>query len=233
MYAEKPQGARSLNLVEVILPIKTWHDRLGHLNWDAIKAVRSDNPPLLGVNLDASQSPRTSCEGCVAGKSKRPTFKSSPNRSDRSSAPIERIHADLMGPMEVVSIGGSRYTCVFTCDHTSHVWTIFLKSEDETLEKFKTFVVWIEKLTGLSIRFFRSDCGGEFMSAAFMEFLEERGITRETSAPRTPQQNGVAERMNQTLLGGTRAMMQHSGMSKGFWAEAMGTAAHILNHAPR
>jgi len=76
----------------------------------------------------------------------------------------------------------------------SHVWTIFLKSKDETLEKFKMFVVWIEKLTGLSIRFFRSD-HGEFMSAAFTEFLEEHGITRETSAPRTPQQNGVAERI--------------------------------------
>ena len=71
------------------------------------------------------------------------------------------------------------------------------------------------------------------MSAEFSTFLEEQGITRETSAPRTPQQNGVAERMNQTLLGGARSMMQHSGVTKGFWAEAMGTAAHVLNRSPR
>ena len=71
------------------------------------------------------------------------------------------------------------------------------------------------------------------MSDGFNVFLEEHGITRETSAPRTPQQNGVAERMIQTLVGGARAMLQHSGMSKGFWAEAMGAAAHVLNRAPR
>ena len=90
----------------------------------------------------------------------------------------------------------------------------------------------IEKLTGLQIKFFRSDRGGEFMSDEFTQFLEEHGITRETSAPRTPQQNGVAERMNQTLLGGARAMVQHAGMTKGFWAKAIGVATHIINRAP-
>ena len=54
------------------------------------------------------------------------------------------------------------------------------------------------------------------MSDLFTRFLEEQGITRETSAPNTPQQNGVAEHMNQTLIGGARALLQHSGMSKGF-----------------
>ena len=61
----------------------------------------------------------------------------------------------------------------------------------------------------------------------------EHGIVRETSAPHTLQQNGVAERMNQTLLGSARAMQEHSGMSKGFWAKVMGSAAHILNRIPR
>lgn len=123
--------------------------------------------------------------------------------------------------------------CVFTCDHSSHVWTYFLKTKDKTLKVFKAFVTMIEALTGLRIKFFRSDRGGEFMSDEFTQFLEERGITRETSAPQTPQQNGVAERMNQTLLGGARAMVQHAGMTKGFWAEAIGVATHIINRAPR
>ena len=108
----------------------------------------------------------------------------------------------------------------------------FLKSKDKTLKTFKAFVNMIETLTGLRIRFFRSDRGGEFMSEEFTQFLEERGITRENSAPRTPQQNGVAKRMNQTLLGGARAMVQHAGMTKGFWAEAIAMAAHIINRAP-
>ena len=107
MYAEKPMGAHSLNSVETALPIKMWHDRLGHLNWEAIKAVRSDNPPLRGITLDSSPPPSTTCEGCAAGKAKRRAFKTSRNRTTRSTEPIERIHADLMGPMEVESIGGA------------------------------------------------------------------------------------------------------------------------------
>ena len=70
------------------------------------------------------------------------------------------------------------------------------------------------------------------MSNEFTTFLEEQGITREMSAPRTPQQNGVAERMMQTQVGGARAMLQHSGLSNDFWAEATSIAAHTLNRAP-
>ena len=130
-------------------------------------------------------------------------------------------------------IGGHRYAFVLVYDNMKHIWTFFMKSKDETLRKFKVFVSTIEKLTGLRLKIFRSDRGGEFMSDAFTEFLEENGITRQTSAPWTPQQNGTAERMNQTLIGGARAMLQHAGLSKGFWAEAMATTTHILNRSPR
>jgi len=232
LYAEKPLGARSLNSVEA-LPIKVWHDRMGHLNWEAIKSTRSDNPPLIGVKLDASDPPYGTCPGCAAGKAKRRMFKSAGSRHTRSTYPIERIHSDLAGPMEVTSIAGHRYICVFTCDCTAYAWVYLLKSKDKTLDAFKRFVAMIEKLTGYKIRFFHSDRGGEFMSDEFTKFLEEQGIVRETTAPGTPQQNGVAERMNQTLIGGARALLHHSGMSKGFWAEAMGVAAHVINRAPR
>ena len=153
MYAEKPLGARSLSSVEKPLPIKTWHERMGHLNWEALKSMRAVNPPLLGVKLDASSPPTSTCEGCVAGKAKRRTFKSSESRSTRSTEPIERIHSDLMGPMEPASIGGHRYACVFTCDYTGHVWTYFLKSKDQTLKTFRAFVLTIEKLTGHAIKY--------------------------------------------------------------------------------
>ena len=206
---------------------------MGHLNWEAIKTAWSDNPPLRGVKLDASDPPHETCPGCAAGKAKRRMFKSAGSRRTRSTKPIERIHADLAGPMEVNSLGGKRYACVFTCDHTSHAWVYLLKSKDKTLDTFKRFVTMIEKLTSLKIKFFRSDRGGEFMSDKFTRFLEETGITRETTAPGTPQQNGVAERMNQTLIGGARALLHHSGLSTGFWAEAIGVAAHVINRAPR
>ena len=78
----------------------------------------------------------------------------------------------------------------------------------------------VENQTGRKIVYFRTDRGGEFMSTEFTKYLTDTGITHETSAPRMPQQNGVAERMNQTLLGGARAMLHHAGMTKGFWSEA-------------
>ena len=135
--------------------------------------------------------------------------------------------------MEPNSIGGHRFVCAFTCDCTRHVWVYSLKSKDETFKTFKHFVIMMEKLTGQSIKYLRLDRGSEYMSKGFTDFLAEHGIQRKTSAPRTPQQNGLAERMNQTLLGGSRALLEHSGMTKGFWAKAMGTAAHILNCSPR
>ena len=232
LYAKKPLSGRSLDYLKP-LPIKLWHDRMGHLNWDAIKSLRSDNPPLLGAKLDNSDPPFQTCPGCAAGKAKRQAFKSAVSRFTRSTEPIERIHADLTGPMEVTSIGGHRYACVFTCDHSSHAWVFLLKTKDKTLRTFIRFVTMVKNLTGLRVKYFRSDRGGEFMSDEFSKFLEEHGIIRETTAPRTPQQNGVAERMNQTLIGGARALLHHSGMSRGFWAEAINVAAHVINRAPR
>ena len=137
-----------------------------------------------------------------------------------------------MGPSEPASLGGSRYVCTFTCDHTRYVWVYFLKSKDQTLKTFWSFKTMVENLTGKQIKFFHSDRGGEFTSKEFDKFLAKEGVIHKTSLPKTPQQNGVAKRMNQTLLGGARAMLEHSGMTKGFWAEALRTTAHIANRCP-
>ena len=137
-----------------------------------------------------------------------------------------------MGPMEVASIGGHCYTFVLICNYSSHAWVVLLKNKSKTLERFKVFVLMVERLTGLKIKFFCSGHGGEFMSHKFTKFLEEQGITCEMSVLRMPQQNGVVEHMNQTLVDGAWSLLHHSGMSKGFWAEAINIATHILNCVP-
>ena len=91
----------------------------------------------------------------------------------------------------------------------------------------------IERFAGLKINIFRSDKGGKFMSAEFNRFPEDNSISRETSAPRTSQQNCLAERMMLTLVGSARTMLQHSGSSNGFWVEVMGVVAYLHNHFPR
>jgi transposase InsO family protein len=228
VYRRPPNSIR-LNAVES-LPLKLWHERMGHLNWDAIKRTRQNQPPLVGIQLDQSE-PHGTCPGCIAGKDKRRTFKSS--SGSRATEPLERIHADLNGPMETTSIGGHRFAAVFIDCYSRYTWIFHLKSKDKTLESFQTLHRFVENLTSRKLKIFHSDRGGEFMSNEFTKYLEENGIARSTSAPRTPQQNGLAERMNLTLAGSARAMLAHSGLSKGFWAEAMHVATHIHNRSPR
>ena len=165
LYRESPAKHHRLNLVDV-LHIKLWHERMGHLDWEAIKRTCC-NSPLLAIKLDASE-PHGTCERCIAGKAKRQTFKSSP--APFSSEPLELIHGDLVGPAE--TIGGKLYACVLVCDCTRYLWVFFMKSEDETLRNFETFVSITEKLTRRRLETFRSDRGGEFMSDAFTKFLE-------------------------------------------------------------
>jgi len=233
LYSERPLKSYSLNAISE-LPVKLWHECMGHLNWDALKKTQSTtSPPIVGIRFDESEPPHSKCEGCIAGKSKCRAYKSSASGS-KSAKPIERIHSDLMGPMDPKSIvGGFEYACVFTCDYSRHVWVYLMWEKSQTFRVFKKFKALAENLTGHKMKFFRSDRGGEFMSHEFTEFLEQEGITHKTSAPRTPQQNGTTERMNQTILGGARAMLHHAGMTLGFWSEAVHVAAHILNRSPR
>ena len=118
-YTANPSIGPSLNAAVEALPIELWHQRMGHVNWEAIKRVRSEDNPLNGIRLDASEPPKHVCEGCIAGKAKRKAFK--PSTSNRIYDPLEIIHADLQGPMAVNSIGGYRYSCVFTCGGTRYV----------------------------------------------------------------------------------------------------------------
>ena len=114
-----------------------------------------------------------------------------------------------------------------------HTWCFPLKSKDQTLGHFKQFVTEVEAQMGLKIWFFRLDRGGEFMGKEFDTFLADKGIICETSAPDTPQQNSLTERMNQTIWSGVRALLHHSGMKNGFWVEALAIAVHVVNRSPR
>ena len=178
---------------------------MGHMNYEALKTAGktgTSRSPVLGIKLDSTPLDTKSCTGCLASKSKRRTYNTSQNHPQRSQFPIERIHSDLVGLIQTASINGHRFTVTFTCDKTTHMWCFPLKSKDQTLGHFKHFVTEVEAQTGLKIRFFRSDRGGEFMGKEFDTFLADKGIIRETSAPDTPQQNGLAERMNQTIWSG-------------------------------
>jgi transposase InsO family protein len=223
MYPKNPDSVQ-LDVIDP-LPIKIWHERMGHLDWAAINKARNLNSPLIGIKLDDSE-PCDFCEGCVTGIWEPRTFKSSVR--PRAKRPLEVIHSGIDGPMDSALIGGHRYFVVFVDEYTSHVWVTFMKSKSQTLKAFKTFSAMIQERTGRTIETFRSDRSAEFTSTEFSQFLRVSGISRKTSSRR----NGFAEDMPHTLVDGAWAMLQHSGLPKCFWSEAVATAAYLHNRAP-
>ena len=104
-----------------------------------------------------------------------------------------------------------------------------LHSKDEVMTKFQVYKTEVELHCETFIKRLRSDRGGEYYDP---KYFESTGVVHETTAPYTPQQNGVAERKNRVLTEMVNAMLSNSGLSQGFWGEAMLTACHILNRVP-
>ena len=108
----------------------------------------------------------------------------------------------------------------------------FLKNKSDVFSVFKKWLAQVQNETGRSLKVLRSDNGGEYRSVEFKQFCESQGIKREFTVPRTPQQNGVAERMNRTITERARSMRLHSGLPKSYWAEVVNTVVYLINHGP-
>ncbi|KAK8957495.1 hypothetical protein KSP39_PZI000003 [Platanthera zijinensis] len=138
---------------------------------------------------------------------------------------------DLFGPLQIRCLGGKEYTLVVVDDYLRFAWVFFLKHKSDTFSIFTNFVRQIQNEYNCSVVKIRSDNGTEFKSGAMTEFCESQGIFHEFSSPRTPQQNGVAERRNRTLIEACRTMLSDASLPEYFWAEAVNTACHVQNRA--
>ncbi|KAE9311817.1 hypothetical protein PF008_g20107 [Phytophthora fragariae] len=119
-----------------------------------------------------------------------------------------------MGPMQTKTPGGCTYAVTFIDDFSRHVTVYFMKKKAEVLEKFKMFKAGMENATGRKIKRIRSDNGGEYTGRLFKEYLSKQGIRHEKTVPYTPQQNGLAERMNRSLVGMARCMLYHGASTR-------------------
>ncbi|GJV19194.1 retrovirus-related pol polyprotein from transposon TNT 1-94 [Tanacetum coccineum] len=122
-----------------------------------------------------------------------------------------------------------KYCLVVTDDYSRFTWVFFLASKDETSGILKSFITQIENLVDKKVKIIRCDNGTEFKNRVMSEFCEKKGIKREFSVARTPQQNGVAERRNRTLIEAARTMLADSKLPTTFWAEAVNTACYVQN----
>ncbi|CAH2099085.1 unnamed protein product [Euphydryas editha] len=202
-----------------------WHQRMGHLNFNDLKKIEENTN---GVQLSKKEDNLT-CVTCLEGKQTRLPFKSSHSRAIHL---LETVHSDICGPMETTSIGGAKYFITFIDDFSKKVFVYFLKKKSEALEKFKEFKFQVENQLECNIKCLRTDNGLEYVNNAFSEFLATAGIVHQTTVPYTPEQNGVSERMNRTLVEKAKCLLINAKLPKLYWAEAIHTAAYLINRSP-
>nr|KYP35823.1 Retrovirus-related Pol polyprotein from transposon TNT 1-94 [Cajanus cajan] len=204
-----------------------WHLRFGHLHFRGLTELVKKE---MVFGLPKIEFEKKFCEECVIGKHARTSF---PRSSEyRAKEQLGLIHTDLCGPITPESFSGKKYFVSFIDDFSRKTWVYFLKEKLEVFETFKKFKVMVEKETSKFIKAVRSDRGGEFTSVEFNKYCEEHGIKRFLTAPYSPQQNGVAERKNRTILDMVRSMLKGKNMPKKFWAEAVQCAVYVQNRCP-
>lgn len=130
------------------------------------------------------------------------------------------------------SLGGSRYFVTFIDDKSRRIFIYFMKTKSEVFGKFKIFKQEVERQTGKKIKILRSDNGREYINNQFDSYLQDNGILRQLTVAYTPQQNGVAERANRTLVEMARSMLIHANLPQNLWAEAVLTAVYLRNRSP-
>ena len=202
---------------------RLWHLRLGHISEKGLELLRGRK--MIKGNFDKLDF----CQECVLGKQTKVSFGVGLHRSERV---LDYVHTDVWGPVATASIGGAKYFISFIDDFSRKVWVYVMKAKSESFEMFKAWKVLVENQSGSRLKVLRSDNGGEFVSKEFLDFCRQHGIERHFTTPGDPQSNGVAERMNRTLLEKARCLRLTAGLSRGFWAEALSTAAHIINRIP-
>lgn len=142
------------------------------------------------------------------------------------------LHGDLCGPISPATFGGKKYFLLIVDDCTRYMWVVLIKSKDEALGAVKKIKASVETELKLTVRALRTDRGGEFTSREFVQFCEDLGIKHHLTAPYSPQQNGVVERRNQTVVGMARSLLKNKQLPGTFWGEAVATAVFLLNRAP-
>jgi transposase InsO family protein len=170
------------------------------------------------------------CDVCVLTKQRRLPF---PQQSSfRAKERLKLVHGDLCGPATPATPGGRRYFLQFVDDISRYMWVVVLGSKGEAADAIRRVQAAAEAECGRELRVLRTDNGGEFTMAEFASYCADEGVQRHYSVPYNPQQNGVVERRNQTVVGMVQALLKQRGMTAVFWGEAVVTTVYILNRLP-
>ncbi|GKB91946.1 retrovirus-related pol polyprotein from transposon TNT 1-94 [Tanacetum coccineum] len=206
-----------------------WHRRLSYLNFGAINHLAKNGLirglPKLKFEKDHLFS------ACAMGKSKKQSHK--PKSEDTNQEKLYLLHMDLCGPMRVASINGKKYILVIVDDYSRFTWVKFLASKDEAPDFIIKFLKMIQVRLNASIRNIRTDNGTEFVNQTLRNYYESVGISHETSVAQSPQQNGVVERQNRTLLTAMASEQISSGLGLQFMTPATSSSGLVTNPIPQ
>src|SRR3954469_4979838 len=202
-----------------------WHRRLAHVNMRSLQTLLNGEHVVGLTNVSFAKD--RACRVCIEGKLHE---KNHPVKNIISTKrPLELLHMDLFGPPSYDSLGGRKYCLVIVDDYSRYTWVYFFKRKSETQQTVIEFANGVQRQHNSKILAIRSDNGTEFKNYTLDEFLGDEGIKHQYSAAYTPQQNGVAERKNRTLIDAARTMMAEFKSPYNFWAEAINTACHATN----
>ena len=203
-----------------------WHRRLGHASYGTVNAMIKDGR-IKGVEMKTD----VVCDVCATSKQVRKSFKTSEEDAELREAARsdEMVCSDVLGPITPTSRSGFKYIVSFIMMKSRYVTVFPMRKKSEVTSAFTRFYQEIKTLTGKKIKVLRSDNGGEYRNAAMDKFCKAKYIKQEFTVPYNPEQNGMAERMNRTLVEMTRCMLKDSSLDKSYWCEALMTSADIRN----
>jgi transposase InsO family protein len=170
------------------------------------------------------------CTTCIKGKQTSKPF--SKVKGTRARDILGIVHTDICEPMSVPSWSGSKYFVTLIDDKTRKPFVYFLKHKSEVGNILKEFIAVAEKQSGKRIKIIRSHNANEYVNNHVDIFLKRNGICHQLSVEYTPQQNGVAEKANRTIVKKAKLMLIESGLSRKYWAEAVSTAGYLRNRSP-
>ena len=191
-----------------------WHLRSGHINQRRLREIQSMSKGIDSFNVNEINS----CIPCMQGKQHKIKFPK--EKENRTTEILELVHTDICGPLQTPTHSGFTYFITFIDDLTRYTHVFLMRRKSEAFTKFLEYKTFVERQTNMKIRVLRSDQGGEYKSNEFNEYCQKEGIKREFTTSYTPQQNGVSERKNRTLVGAILAMLSHAQLPKVFWGEA-------------
>jgi hypothetical protein len=219
------KNAQNVKVDMAMTCIHDWHRKMGHRNLAHIQKVKD----ILKLKVCKCKC-NSECIGCLKGKFHALPF---PKLSEKPLEPRDVITTDVCGPFRNTSIGGSRYFVTFTCANTDYTEVSTIKAKSECKRELMNYIKRCMTQFGRFPKTVRSDRGGEYLDDEMQTFLKNNGIVFQCTVPRCPEQNGISERKNRTLLEAVRTMLFMKNLPNFLWAEALQHANNTFNNIPK